>query len=447
MNYSTTQLMKDRFLTYILEYHLFNQKDKLIVGISGGADSITLAHLLINSGNTVEFAHCNFKLRGDDADADALFVQKLAERNNVKCHIKCFDTNTYAKQHKISIQMAARDLRYAWFETLRIERNAKYIAIAHHLNDDVETFFINLIRGTGIKGLLGINKSRNKIVRPLLFAKRKEIDNYIIEHQLKFREDQSNESTKYLRNKIRHQLLPLIKEMNPNITETIAKESNTLSGVFQIYHQEMEKIRENLLIEKENYYKIELDALRTLNPIQPYLYELLKPFGFSTITDIVTTLGEQSGQQFFSNTHRIVIDRKYMLISLLNDSTVVRSVAINMNDKEIQIPIHMAFYIQDIGSINKMQDTAQLDYDKLIFPLSLRRWEKGDKFIPLGMQSFKKLSDFFIDQKFSLIQKEQVWILCSEENVVWIVGHRIDERYKVSTQTKKMYIAHLLEQK
>ena len=437
--------MEDRFLTYISEHHLFRKKDKLIVGISGGADSVALVHLLINSGHIIEFAHCNFELRGDNADADALFVQKLAERNNIKCHIKCFDTNTYAKKHKISIQMAARDLRYAWFETLRIERNAKYIAIAHHLNDDVETFFINLIRGTGIKGLLGINKSINKIVRPLLFAKRKEIDHYILEHQLKFRIDKSNESTKYLRNKIRHQLLPLIKEINPNITDTITKESNTLSGVFQIYHQEMEKIRDNLLIEKENYYQIELDILRTLKPIQPYLYELLKPFGFSTVTDIITALGEQSGKQFFSNTHRILIDRKYMLISLLNDSNVALSVAINMDDKEMQTPTHMTFDIQNIGPINKMKDTAQLDYDKLIFPLSLRRWEKGDKFIPLGMQSFKKLSDFFIDQKLSLIQKEQVWVLCSEENVVWIVDHRIDERYKVSPQTKKMYIAHFLE--
>lgn len=438
--------MKNRFLTYISDNQLFNKKDKLIVGISGGVDSVVLAHLLINSGHIVEFAHCNFKLRGEDADADALFVQELAAQHNIACHVKCFDTYSYAKQHKISIQMAARDLRYAWFEQLRKERNAQYIVIAHHLNDDVETFFINLIRGTGIKGLLGINKSNNKIVRPLLFAKREEIEGYIKDHQLKYRIDKSNESTQYVRNKIRHELIPLIKKMNPNITETIAKERNILSGVFQIYQNEVEQIKKGLLTEKEQYYQIELKALSKLNPIQPYLYELLKPFGFSVVDPIVEALDGQSGKQFFSDSHRVIIDRKYMLISsLAQEGEVLSSVLIQRNDRELNVPIHMEFSTQDVLSINNLKHIAQLDYDKLIFPLRLRRWKQGDRFVPLGMKAFKKLSDYFIDQKLSLMQKEQLWLLCSEEDIVWIVGDRIDERYKVSAQTKKMYIAHLLE--
>lgn len=427
----------------INKHNLFLKEDRLILGISGGADSVCLMHILLGLGYNFELAHCNFNLRGDESNNDELFVKTLAEKHNLKLHIKSFDTLTYAKSKKISTQMAARELRYNWFQDLLITSNANYIAIAHHANDDVETFFINMLRGTGIKGMLGIKSKNNKVVRPLLLISREDIEQYLQENAFEFREDSSNQSVKYLRNKIRHQLLPLLKEINPSIEETVKNEMEILSGVNEIYENHIFDQKNKLFIEENGVLKIEIEKVLNLNPLQNYIFELLSPFGFSEVESIAKSLhSKESGKLFFSKTHQLNIDRDFIFISKIEGENL--EFKILENQESIETPIFMS--LTKSNDINIFPDLSEikLDYEKLKFPLVLRKWKKGDRFIPLGMKSFKKLSDFFIDNKFSILEKQQQWLLCSGDDIVWVVGRRIDERYKVQSNTKKVYIAQLL---
>jgi len=434
--------MKNKVQNFIVEKSLFSREDKLILGISGGADSVCLMHILLALGYRFDLAHCNFNLRGKESDEDEVFVQELAKKHQLKLHVKQFDTEGYAAENKISTQMAARDLRYAWFNHLLLTKNAKYIAIAHHENDDIETFFINLIRGSGLKGLLGISEKTNSIVRPLMAITRDEIESYLDENKLRYRDDSSNSSVKYLRNKIRHELMPLLAEMNPSIQQTISEEMRILEGVSQVYSCKIEEVRKDLMQEKNGIVQFETSDLLALKPLHNYLYELLSPYGFVTIDAIAKALKGQSGKQFFSNTHQLLVDREFIFISELD---VKKNVSITIEDmtKEIKHPIQLNFSKTDNLEWIKNKNIAQLDYDKLQFPLTLRKWKKGDKFMPLGMQTFKKLSDFFIDNKFSILDKNKQWLLCSNKDIVWVVGHRIDERYKLQSKTKKVYIAQI----
>ena len=434
--------MKNKVQNFIVEKSLFSREDKLILGISGGADSVCLMHILLALGYRFDLAHCNFNLRGKESDEDEVFVQELAKKHQLKLHVKQFDTEGYAAENKISTQMAARDLRYAWFNHLLLTKNAKYIAIAHHENDDIETFFINLIRGSGLKGLLGISEKTNSIVRPLMAITRDEIESYLDENKLRYRDDSSNSSVKYLRNKIRHELMPLLAEMNPSIQQTISEEMRILEGVSQVYSCKIEEVRKDLMQEKNGIVQFETSDLLALKPLHNYLYELLSPYGFVTIDEIAKALKGQSGKQFFSNTHQLLVDREFIFISELD---VKKNVSITIEDmtKEIKHPIQLNFSKTDNLEWIKNKNIAQLDYDKLQFPLTLRKWKKGDKFMPLGMQTFKKLSDFFIDNKFSILDKNKQWLLCSNKDIVWVVGHRIDERYKLQSKTKKVYIAQI----
>lgn len=434
--------MKNKVQNFILEKSLFSREDKLILGISGGADSVCLMHILLALGYRFDLAHCNFNLRGKESDEDEVFVQELAKKHQLKLHVKQFDTEGYAAENKISTQMAARDLRYAWFNHLLLTKNAKYIAIAHHENDDIETFFINLIRGSGLKGLLGISEKTNSIVRPLMAITRDEIESYLDENKLRYRDDSSNSSVKYLRNKIRHELMPLLAEMNPSIQQTISEEMRILEGVSQVYSCKIEEVRKDLMQEKNGIVQFETSDLLALKPLHNYLYELLSPYGFVTIDAIAKALKGQSGKQFFSNTHQLLVDREFIFISEL-DVKKNESITIEEMTKEIKHPIQLNFSKTDNLEWIKNKNIAQLDYDKLQFPLTLRKWKKGDKFMPLGMQTFKKLSDFFIDNKFSILDKNKQWLLCSNNDIVWVVGHRIDERYKLQSKTKKVYIAQI----
>ena len=433
--------MKNKVQHFITEKSLFKREDKLILGISGGADSVCLMHILLALGYSFELAHCNFNLRGEESDADEYFVKELAKKHQLKIHVKQFDTLAYAAENKISTQMAARDLRYAWFDKLRIKSSAKYLAIAHHANDDVETFFINLVRGSGLKGFLGIKEKNNLIVRPLLVVSRLEIEQYLKERDIVFREDSSNASVKYLRNKIRHELMPLLAEMNPSIQETIKDEMRILEGVAQVYDAKVEEVRKDLTQEKNGVVQFEISALLALNPLHNYLYELLSPYGFYTVEAISKALHGQSGKQFFSATHQLVVDRENIFISLLNMENEV----FEITEKTISLvhPLEIKFKVTADKTIIYDNDIAQLDVEKLKFPLTLRKWKQGDKFMPIGMKKFKKLSDFFIDNKFSIIDKQEQWLLCSDVDIVWLVGCRIDERYKLETNTKKVYIAQL----
>ena len=433
--------MKNKVQHFITEKSLFKRDDKLILGISGGADSVCLMHILLALGCSFELAHCNFNLRGEESDADEDFVKELAKKYQLKIHVKQFDTLAYAAENKISTQMAARDLRYAWFDKLLIKSSAKYLAIAHHANDDVETFFINLVRGSGLKGFLGIKEKNNAIVRPLLEVSRLEIEHFLQVRGLFFRDDSSNISVKYLRNKIRHELMPLLAEMNPSIQQTVKDEMRILEGVAQIYAAKVEEVRKDLFQEKNGIVQFETAALLALNPLYNYLYELLVPYGFYSVEAISKALDGQSGKQFFSATHQLVVDRENIFISPLNKENEVFE--ITEKTKILVYPLDLKFRLTEDKTIIYDNDIAQLDVEKLKFPLTLRKWKQGDKFMPLGMKKFKKLSDFFIDNKFSIIDKQEQWLLCSDIDIVWLVGCRIDERYKLETNTKKVYIAQL----
>ena len=433
--------MKNKVQYFITEKSLFKREDKLILGISGGADSVCLMHVLLALGCSFELAHCNFNLRGEESDADEDFVKELAKNHQLKIHVKQFDTLAYAAENKISTQMAARDLRYAWFDKLLIKSSAKYLAIAHHANDDVETFFINLVRGSGLKGFLGIKEKNNVIVRPLLSVSRLEIEQYLKDRDLVFREDSSNASVKYLRNKIRHELMPLLAEMNPSIQQTVKDEMKILEGVSKIYASKVEEVRKDLTQEKNGIVQFKISALLALNPLHTYLYELLAPYGFYTVEAISKALQGQSGKQFFSSTHQLIVDRENIFISLLNKENEVFE--ITEKTTGLVHPLEVKFKVTSDKTIIYDNDIAQLDVERLRFPLTLRKWKEGDKFMPLGMKKFKKLSDFFIDNKFSIIDKQEQWLLCSDVDIVWLVGCRIDERYKLETNTKKVYIAQL----
>ena len=436
--------MKNKVQNFISEKFLFSKEDKLILGISGGADSVCLMLLLLELDYNFELAHCNFNLRRKESDEDENFVKDLAKRYQLKLHVKHFDTKSYADDNKVSIQMAARDLRYAWFYDLLASENAKYIAIAHHANDDIETFFVNLVRGSGLKGLLGIKEKKDSIVRPLMAVSRADIEGFLKENNIFFRKDSSNTSLKYLRNKIRHELIPLLTEMNPIIQKTILDEIKILEGVAEVYYKQIELVKKEIIQNEEAIIKLNISDLLALKPLNNYLYELLHPYGFTTIDKISEALNGQSGKQFFSSTHQLLVDREFIFISEL-DVKQNELIIIKETTDSIKNPIQVNFSKSD--NINWQYDlkSAQLDFEKLKFPLTLRKWKEGDRFIPLGMKTFKKLSDYFIDNKFSLLEKKKQWLLCSGKDIVWVVAHRIDNRYKLESKTKKVYIAQLLD--
>lgn len=435
--------MINRIQQYIIDENLFSKENKLLLAISGGADSVSLFFALKELGYYIELAHCNFNLRVKESDEDERFVKQLADRNGVRCHVKSFETQKYANEQKISIQMAARKLRYKWFEELLEINNLDFIITAHHKDDNVETFFINLIRGTGVSGLCGIKAKNKNIIRPLLEVKRDEIEQYLNQKNIKYRTDSSNADVKYLRNKIRYQLIPLLKEINPSIRQTIIDEMSILNDTNKVFQQQIYTIRDRLLIEEGDIYRLNIHELIKLEHRRIILFEILAPLGFFEVDQIINAINSQSGKQFFSKTHHLIIDREEIIISLLDKNQ--EEVDVFERETEILKPLSMKFTVSPNCSLDKNPNIAKLDFEKLSFPLRLRRWENGDKFKPLGMCNFKKVSDFFIDEKYSLLDKKKQWILCSGDDIIWIVGNRIDDRYKLETHTKKVYIAELLK--
>ena len=432
--------MLNEFIKYCKKEKLFSEDDKILLAVSGGIDSVVMAELFFLAEYDFGIAHCNFKLRGKDSDKDEKFVKNLATKFKVPFFIKRFDTYKYSDENKISIQMAARELRYYWFTELLEKEDYKYTATAHHRDDSIETFFINLIRGTGISGLHGILPKQGNLIRPLLFAGRDEIEVFKKENKIKFREDKSNLSDKYLRNKIRHKLIPVIKEIEPEIEKVMQKNISRFSETENIYFKEIEK-REKKIVKKETgKIIISIDELRKLKSLKTYLYEFLLPFNFtfSDVENITISLEGISGKQFYSPTHRLLKDRNNLIIAPLSENEI-QEFFIEKTDKGILSPLRLKIKIEKNIELSSDKNIACLDYSKLEFPLILRKWKRGDVFVPFGMTGKKKLSDFFIDQKLSIIQKEQIWLLCSGENIVWIVGHRIDNRYRITKNTKQVF--------
>ena len=413
---------------------------------------MALCELLREAGFNFSIAHCNFTLRGDESDGDATFLEGYCLRNKIKFHYNSFDTASYAAKNKISTQMAARELRYNWFDELIKKNKIDFLLTAHHLNDNIETFFINLLRGSGISGLKGILPKTGKKIRPLLFATRDEIENYIREKGVLFREDSSNKEDKYLRNKLRHNLIPEFKSLNPSFEQTLASELEILRQVNELVVAEVEKKKKLLAQYKKGLCKIDIEKLKKSGSPKLFLYEIVKDFGFNSVqtANIYDGIEGLTGKMFFSETHQLLKDRKYLLI---RDKTEIEEEEISIYKKtdKIKQPVQLevSYYKIKKGEevrIPKIRNVAYLDADKLKFPMKITRWQNGDRFVPLGMWQAKKLSDFFVGEKMSLFEKDNQWILRNKEAIVWVIGRRIDDRFKITGTTKNVCIIELKEQ-
>ncbi|MDP4273800.1 MAG: tRNA lysidine(34) synthetase TilS [Bacteroidota bacterium] len=432
------------FQNFIDKNQLFDRKQKILLTVSGGIDSISMLHLFHKVGIDIGVAHCNFMLRGEESDEDEIFVRNMAAMLAVPFYVIRFNTWEYARQEGISIEMAARDLRYKWFEEIRVQYKYDYIATAHNLNDVVETFFLNIVRGTGIKGLTGIKPKSNHLIRPMLFASRRQIEAYCLEHDLHFREDSSNASVKFSRNKIRHLILPVLEKINPNFLQTAVENIQRLSETEQIYFSKVGEVKKQVCFEKEGSFYIDLNKMKEIEPQSSYLYEFLVPFNFSrdNVAEIIEAMDGIPGKQFFSSTHRLLKDRNYLIITGIKKQADLKYY-IDEGMTLINGPVKLKLRVikkEEGFKLPLNSQIACLDYDRITFPLILRHWQKGDYFRPLGMKDIKKLSDYFIDNKLSLIEKEQAWLLTSENKIVWIVGRRLDDRYKITDRTQNILV-------
>lgn len=409
---------------------------RLLLAISGGLDSVVLTHLCHQLKLKVSLAHCNFNLRGVESDADEEFVLALADDLKLDVFIESFETETYAKVQGISIQMAARELRYSWFFELAEQLDFDYILTAHHADDNLETFLINLTRGTGLEGLIGIPEVSDKIVRPLLPFSRESLETYAQMEHIEWREDASNASTKYLRNKLRHDIIPTLKQMNPQLLQNFQTTISNLQDSQDLIDDAVVKIQKKIVTVDDDQIKLDIKKLKKLSNPKAYLYQLLKDFNFTAWDDVVNLLNAQTGKQVFSPTHRLLKDREFLLLSESNSESDDHPISVQNEDKEITTPFGRLTF-NEVDAISKTsKNTIYIDADQLNFPLSIRNWQEGDLFYPIGMKGKKKLSKYFKDEKLSLIDKENVWILFSGEDVVWIIGRRPDERFKVTGNTK-----------
>lgn len=422
--------MIQKFKKHITKEFPFLKDTKLLIAISGGLDSVVLFHLLHKLNYDVSLAHCNFKLRGKESDLDEEFIKNLNQISANQIFTIIFDTEKYAKEHKLSTQIAARELRYNWFQKLITEHKFEYVLTAHHADDNLETFLIHLTRGSGLDGFTGIPKVNGNIVRPLLAFSRKEILNYAKDHDIEWREDASNASNKYIRNKIRHQVLPVLKEINPSILDSFATTLENLQESKQIIEDRIENIASEVLEKEANFIKIDIEKIKELSSSKAYLYQLLKSYHFTEWNDVYDLLNAQSGKQVFSKTHRLLKDRDVLILSKIDlSNSIEMAFQIEEEITEITNPIHLTFK-EVIEKSTENKQTIYVDKDLLKYPLMLRKWEKGDYIYPLGMQGKKKLSKYFKDEKFSLIDKENTWLLCNAENqIMWIINHRQDRRF------------------
>lgn len=418
-----------------------------MLAFSGGVDSVVLCDLFDQMDLGFALAHCNFKLRGEASDQDETFVRQEALKRKKALYIISFDTKDYAQQHKLSIQMAARELRYTWFEKIIRENEFDYLVTAHHADDSLETFLINLSRGTGIKGLTGIPENQKWILRPLLPFTKMEIKTFGMEKGLLWREDQSNEDTKYLRNKIRKELIPILKELNPSFMTSFSYTLDNLQGSIEIINDRMDDVLKDIVKPSNKNdteeLKFKVEQLMKYASNTAYLYQIFHPYGFDQWKEIQNLLKAQSGKQLLSKTHRLVKNRNDLILSpVAKKSTCGPSYEIDEDQQSLRIEkMVISFQHHEIKGQFKFDQnllTAEFDKDLIRFPLLVRKWKKGDYFYPLGMRGKKKLSDFFKDEKYSLLQKENIWLLCCGEDIIWLIGKRMDNRYKVTDKTKNI---------
>ena len=447
--------MINKIKEYIETCCLLPSDKPVIVGLSGGSDSVSLLFILNRLGYKCVAAHCNFHLRAEESDADEVFCREYAEQLHLAFEKVDFDTLSYAAEQHISVEMAARQLRYEWFEVLRNKYDAQAIAVAHHRDDSNETMLLNLIRGTGIRGLCGIRPKNEWVVRPLLCVGKDELNRFINKHQLPYRTDSTNLSDEFARNYIRLRLIPLMKDLNPSVETALARTAEHLADAENIYHHTIEKVKEKGIKKvKEDEFCLSINPILRSPAPQTILYELIRPFGFTRplLENIFRSLSGESGKIFKASDsdYQLLKDRDSLYIYKSSENTSETYQIEEKNTDFEKLPIQLSMQKVETGDsfqIDKSPLTATFDYDKVHFPLVLRKWQSGDWFIPFGMKGRKKLSDYFSDRKFSLLKKNSNWLLCSGKDIIWIVGERSDNRFRIDKQTKYALIVKFFSEK
>jgi tRNA(Ile)-lysidine synthase len=447
-------LLKE-FNQYIKQQNLFQPKDKLLLAVSGGVDSVVLCELCKQAGFDFVIAHCNFQLRGAESERDENFVKELGKKYTVEVLVKKFDTEKYAEENKLSIQVAARNLRYKWFDEILKSSTANrqlptahcplpianWLLTAHHANDNVETLLMNFFKGTGINGLKAILPKHNNIIRPLLFAKKEELIAFATANKLAFVEDSSNASDKYTRNYFRNELIPGLQKVFPQVEENLLNNVQRFREIEMLYQQSINLHKKKLLEQKGNEMHIPVLKLLKAEPLNTIVYEIIKDFGFKAhqTEDVTALLKSESGKYIQSASHRIIKNRNWLIIT--SNQTMEAANILIEHEGSIEFAggsLQLKKILNIQSSILNDRLVAQLNADEIKFPLLLRKWKKGDYFYPLGMQKKKKLSRFFIDQKLSLTQKEKTWVIEIDKKISWVVGLRIDDRFKITDKTKNI---------
>jgi tRNA(Ile)-lysidine synthase len=431
--------MKAEFLNYISQKKLCTTKDKILLTVSGGMDSMVMLHLFRECEFNISVAHVNFQLRGEESNGDEEFVKEECHKFSIPFFAKQFETAEFALKNSFSIQMAARELRYTWFLELADQQNFDSVATAHHLNDSIETVLLNFTRGSGLEGLDGIETRNGKIIRPLLFATRKQIELYAKENKIAWHEDSSNASDDYQRNFIRHKIIPLLKELNPSLENSFTDSMDKISGANALKESGIRHWKKEFEIEKNDRVHLGKKGFQNFNNADGLLWNVVKHFGFNLdqCRQIIKSIHGQSGKKFYSHEFELIIDREHLIISKQE---------VGLSEVEIEngnTGAHLGNYVLKISETTKTElsndpSVAKLDAEKLQFPLTWRKWKAGDHFHPLGMRHKKNLSDFFIDQKISVTDKETITVLESGGEIVWVVGHRIDDNYKITNSTKRV---------
>lgn len=416
---------------------------KLLLAVSGGIDSMVLLDLFYKLRFDICVAHCNFQLRGKESDGDELLVRETCQDRYIPYFIETFHTTEFANEKKLSIQLAARKLRYDWFQEI-ISLGYDYVLTAHHLDDNVETFLINFTRGTGLEGLTGIPAQNGNIIRPLLPFSRLEIENYALEKNIQWREDSSNASDKYFRNKLRHDIVPILKELNTGFLDSFQNTLHHLQQAESLVDDASKLVYEKVVEEKDNRLEIHLKPLFEFKNYIAYLYQWLKNYGFSAWNDIYDLVEAQSGKQVFSETHVLLKDREKLILSERKSSNKEEIYSIKSLDNKVNIPLKLRFS-KGVNIFETHSNCIFVDENKLKFPLTIRKWQEGDYFYPSGMNGKKKLSKYFKDEKYSLLDKENQWLLCSENQIVWVIGKRADNRF-TSKETTHNSIKIVLEE-
>ncbi|WP_310379919.1 tRNA lysidine(34) synthetase TilS [Flavobacterium sp.] len=431
--------MQQKFLNHINQNFPFLNGKKLLLATSGGLDSMVMVDLFQKSNYAIAMAHCNFQLRGIESFQDEKFVQDYAASNNIRLFVTQFDTEAFAKDYKLSTQVAARELRYNWFYELLETENFDYILTAHHADDNLETFLINFVRGTGLEGLTGIPSQNENVIRPLLVFSRNEIENYAKKNFVEWREDSSNASDKYLRNKIRHKLVPILNELNPDFLFSFQKTQNHLKDAASIVNDGEYIIYQEVVREQEDgTVFFNLKKLTQMTNYKAYLYQWLKEFDFSDWASVYDLVESQSGKQVLSTQFRLLKNRDFLILTPVSTLVENQEYFVEKSQNEVKVPLKISFCKEaDISLVSNA--SIFVDEDKLQFPLVIRRWNEGNIFQPFGMKGkTKKVSKLFKDEKLSLIEKENTWILCSDNQIVWIIGIRQDERFKIDNTTKNI---------